>query len=304
MLKSVTVTNHLGESLELELEFPEKSGFFIQEISGLGPSKATINATEMATDDGALFNSARVSSRNIVLTLGFLDAPNIETTRQLSYKYFPIKRQIHLMFKTDNRICGTNGYVESNEPNIFSSQETTQISIICPDPYFYSEGKDGLNETVFSGIEAAFEFPFSNESLTEDLIEFGIIRNQQEQNVFYSGDSEIGIFINIHAIGSASGLKIVNVGTRETMSISSEKLVTLTGSDITIGDEIIISTVKGKKYISLIRNGVTTNILNCLDRDSAWFQLSKGDNIFAYVTDSGSENLQFSIENQLVYEGV
>lgn len=63
-------------------------------------------------------------------------------------------------------------------------------------------------------------------------------------------------------------------------------------------------TVKGKKSITLLRNGKTTNILNCLDKNADWFQLAKGDNVFAYTAEEGSTNLQFKIENRVIYEGV
>lgn len=56
--------------------------------------------------------------------------------------------------------------------------------------------------------------------------------------------------------------------------------------------------------LTLLRNGKTTNILNCLDKNADWFQLAKGDNIFAYTAEYGSTNLQFKIENRIVYEGV
>ena len=240
MIKSVTIINYLNEKLVLELGRPDKSGLLIKSIEGLGPSEATINAKEIATSDGALFNSARVNSRNIVLTLGFLFHPTVEDMRQLTYKYFPIKQRLTIRIETDNRIAETYGYVETNEPDIFQKEETTQISIICPDAYFYSAGSDGNNITVFSGIEDAFEFPFSNESLTENLIEFGKIHYSQEQTVYYNGDAEIGIIITIHAIGTAKNVTIYNTGTRGIMKIDTEKIEQLTGYGIINGDDIII----------------------------------------------------------------
>ena len=42
MIKSVTVTNYLGEKLKMELARPEESGFAITQIKGLGPQKSTI----------------------------------------------------------------------------------------------------------------------------------------------------------------------------------------------------------------------------------------------------------------------
>ena len=304
MIKSVTIINYLNEKIVLELGRPDKSGLLIKSIEGLGPSEATINAKEIATSDGALFNSARVNSRNIVLTLGFLFHPTVEDMRQLTYKYFPIKQRLTIRIETDNRIAETYGYVETNEPDIFQKEETTQISIICPDAYFYSAGSDGNNITVFSGIEDAFEFPFSNESLTENLIEFGKIHYSQEQTVYYNGDAEIGIIITIHAINKEKNVTIYNTGTRGIMKIDTEKIEQLTGYGIINGDDIIISTVKKDKYIHLLRNGEYINILNALDKDSEWFQLTKGDNIFAYTAEEGATNLQFKIENRTLYEGV
>ena len=304
MIKKVTITNHLGESITLELMEPEKSGFIIKNITGLGPVKANVNLTELATNDGAIDNSARLEPRNIVMDLQFIENPTIEATRLLSYKYFPIKRNITFLIETDSRICETVGRVESNEPEIFSDKEGCQISILCADPYFYSAGDRGNTETVFYGTEPMFEFPFSNESLTEPLLEFGSIENRTEGTVYYEGDAEVGITIRIHAVGEAEGLAIYNTGTREIMRINDEKLIALMGSGIQAGDEITITTMRGKKGITMLRGGVTTNILNVLDKPITWFQLSKGDNVFAYTASAGLTNLQFRIENKTIYEGV
>ena len=304
MIKSVTITNHLGESIKLDLFNPEESGFIIKNIEGLGPVKANINFKELATNDGSIDNSARLSSRNIVMSLQFMESPTIEETRLKSYKYFPIKRNIKFLIETDSRICETIGRVETNVPTIFSNAEGCQISILCPNPYFYSAGENGTNQTIFYGTEPLFEFPFSNESLTEDLIEFGSIENRTEGTIYYDGDTEIGITIQIHAVGEAEGLVIYNTKTREIMRINDDKLKSLMGSGIQAGDEITITTSRGEKGIYMLRSGVTTNILNSLEKPIKWFQLSKGDNTFAYTASAGLTNLQFRIENKVIYEGV
>ena len=304
MIKSVTITNHLDESIKLDLFNPEESGFIIKNIEGLGPVKANINFKELATNDGSIDNSARLSSRNIVMSLQFMESPTIEETRLKSYKYFPIKRNIKFLIETDNRICETIGRVETNVPTIFSNAEGCQISILCSNPYFYSAGENGTNQTIFYGTEPLFEFPFSNESLTEDLIEFGSIENRTEGTIYYDGDAEIGITIQIHAVGEAEGLVIYNTKTREIMQINDDKLKSLMGSGIQAGDEITITTSRGEKGIYMLRNGVTTNILNSLEKPIKWFQLSKGDNTFAYTASAGLTNLQFRIENKVIYEGV
>lgn len=304
MIRSVTFTNYLGDSVKVVLARPEESGFIITSITGLGPGKANVNTTEVATNDGSLFNSSRLPSRNIVISLKYMWADSIEDARQKSYKYFPIKKKITMLIETDNRQAEIEGYVESNDPTIFSNSEGSDISIVCPDPFFYSAGKNGINTTIFYGVEPLFEFPFSNESLFEKLLIMGEIKNETERVVVYNGDAEIGVTITIHAIGEASNITIYNTGTREVMRIDTDKMQKFTGSGIITGDDVIICTVKGNKSVSLFRNGKTTNILNCLDKNADWFQLAKGDNIFAYTAESGSTNLQFKIENRIIYEGV
>lgn len=304
MIQSITVTNYLGDSIKLELARPEKSGFVVKSVTGLGSGKANINTTEVATNDGSLFNSSRLPSRNIVISLKYLWNDSVEDVRQLSYKYFPIKKKVTLLIETDNRSAEIDGYVEANDPDIFSKDEGSDISIVCPNPFFYSAGNKGLNTTVFYGVEPLFEFPFSNESLTECLLEMGAIQNQTEKVIVYNGDAEIGVTITIHAVGEAGTITIYNTGTREIMRIDANKLETFTGSGIIAGDDIVICTVKGNKSITLQRAGKSTNILNCLDKDADWFQLAKGDNVFAYTAESGSSNLQFRIENRIIYEGV
>lgn len=305
MIKSVTVTNYLGESLKMELTNPYDSGIAITDITGIGPGKADINVTELTSSDGSLHNSSRLGTRNIVMTLRFMFAPDIDTVRQKTYRFFPIKKELTLTFETDNRSCYITGYVESNEPVIFEENEYTQISIVCPDPYFYSLRADS---TVFSGVVSMFEFPFSNEvqnnEETERFLIMSDLQFETEQTVYYSGESEIGMTIRIRAIGTVENLTIFNTRTREFIKLDTDKLQQITGSVIIAGDEITICTVKGKKSIRLLRDGVTTNILNCMTKDSSWIQLVKGDNILAYTADSGAEKLHFSVENNVIYEGV
>lgn len=301
MIKALTVTNYLGDSVRIELARPEVSGFAITSITGLGPGKAVINTTDFSTTDGGIYSSSRLSVRNIVISLQFLWKDSIEDTRQRSYKYFPIKRKVTLQFETDNREVSIEGYVESNDPTIFSDAEGTDISIVCPDPLFYSSES---SLTVFSGIEPMFEFPFCNDSMSEDLLEMSVIQNVAEKVIVYEGDAEIGVTITIHAIGEARNITIYNTETREFMRINTDKLKTSTGSGIIAGDDIIICTVTGRKTVTLLREGKIINILNCLEKESQWFELTKGDNVFAYTAEEGSNNLQFSIENSIVYEGI
>lgn len=513
MLKSVTITNYRGESVVYKIEgvdVNDNNGLLITNIDGLGPVKADINMTKLVTSDGSIFNSARLEPRNIVIEARFTNATSIEDARQLSYKFFPIKKQVTIRVETDNRIAETTGYVESNEPNIFSEESDVQISILCESAFFYSPDKD---VTTFSGVEAKFEFVYENaysevveETYEERYINFrGIIEstpyfvhgyNEQGQetwiigdenigkvkinrggyspvtydvksititnrkngaatllctdgtqnndtldgderwftytltipatqktesfgftsegvltfdmlvsipclnhsydseaddhwtvapghegevkfttdlsssrlytlasieltdpdneaykftstsgdvfenitsnvdevgfyvlkrelvpgidkqtnfgdiifkkvaSVTYTGDSEVGCIIELHAIGTATNVTVYNMYTRERMRIDTDKIAALTGKGIVAGDTITICTIVGKKSITLLREGININILNALSKNTDWITLTKGDNVLGITADYGDQNIQFTVTSQVAYEGV
>ena len=304
MIKSVTITNYLGETIKLELTRPATSGFAIEFIDGLGPPKGTINTTEISTSDGGVFASARLAQRNIILGLIFVEnrSETVERLRHKAYKYFPLKKKLQFRIETDTRTAVIDGYVESNEPDIFTKRAGCTISIICPNPYFRSV--DGNVVVEFSGIEPSFEFPFSNESRTNPMLEMGTILNENTKVITYKGDGEVGVTIRSVVMGEVENINFYNISTRETMSIDTNRIATVTGTALSEGDEIIITTDKSEKSIKLIRDGESINILNCLSKGSSWFALTKGDNVFAYTCDVGQLNLQVSIEHKVIYEGV
>lgn len=302
MIKSITVINEAGDTKEFPLENPWDSGFAITDISGLTPVKADVSYSSYASTDGGDFISARQGVRNIVITGTYLERPTISLSRLSLYKFFPVKQMVVLVIDTTDRRVYINGYVESHEPNIFTNNSTATISILCPNPFFYSAHATTL--TTFSGIMEEFEFPFSNESFTEDLLSMSSIEYRVTRNIYYDGDTEYGIKINISAYGNASMIRVFNTTLGDVFSINTDKIATMTGQAFGNGDEIEVSTVRGNKYIRLIREGVITSIMNTVERNSVWFQLRPGDNTFSYTAESGATNLQFSIEHETIYGGI
>lgn len=309
MIHSLKIVNPKNEALELELAHPEKSGLIVTKVEGLGPPQATINGQEIATSDGMIYSSARAGTRNVVLYLKMFERDanspygplSIEESRHLTYQYFPLKKEITIYIRTDVRTFYCKGYVESNLPDIFSDQEGCQVSVICTDPWLYTEGDQ---RTVFSGIHGVFEFPFSNESLTENLIEFGQIWLDTRAILNYQGTVDTGIIISIHAFDTAEKIRIYNVDTREQMVIDTEKVRTITGKEYGQKDDIVISTIKGQRYCRLLRDGAYTNIIGALSKDTDWFQISAGNNGFAFSAEKGADNLSVTFSYQNAYVGV
>lgn len=303
MIRTIKVVNDLNESLTLDMANLEKSGLAIKSITGLGPSDANINITELVTSDVSLFNSARINKRSIVIKFLYCGSGEIEDSRLLTYKYFPIKRKITLYFETDNRTVKCEGYVEKNEQDMFTKTAGCTITINCPDPFFYAAGTSAEMES-FTGLEKKFHFPFCNNSLTEKKLEFASIPKFPEQNIVFEGDYSTGLIINIYATNNVEMPTFYSITDGISMSINTDKLKELTGSVIISGDRISINTSKGRKGVTLTRDGKTTNIIACLTSFTNWFELRKGINKFTYSALTGGENLRINYEFAVAYEGV
>ena len=333
MIKSLTVRNYLGEEIKITLTEDEPDhGLLLQSIDGLGPVKADINTTDLVTSDGALYNSARIGTRNIVLQ--FLFTGDIEKTRHLTYKYFPVKKELTLFIETDYKTLKTVGYVESNDPDIFSQRETANISIICPNSYFYDlSTKVSTTERNTS----MFEFPFecntnmtitheditdslddplmdSNGEIIEDtqvsdvmpteMIEFGEILDIPEARIDYEGHVNVGVLIELHFFGPCGNVIVYNSGSKQRLLINVNKITYVNGWNIENGDRLYISTVLGNRYAYIKRNGTYINVLYCLGEDPNWIYLVNGSNVFTYTTDYNYVNVEVTISANNAYEGI
>lgn len=309
MINSVIVRNLLSnESIELVLDSPEKSGIAIASIDGLGGAKATINMREGASYDGALYNSSRLETRNITFGL-YPYGDDIEASRHKIYKYFSTKNGVELIFNTNSQTLSIMGYVESCEASIFSEQEEVQVSIICPDPLFSKVGE--MSKSTFSALVNEFEFPYYNDANynhTPPIINqtcMGDIERFVTQSIYYSGDEDTGVIITAHILSPITELAIYETYSRKKIELDVDRFEQLTGYAPRTGDDIIISTIHNDRYARLLRDGETTNILSCFNKDIAWFQLHQGDNVFTYVTnDDEAFRVVLTIEYQEKYKGL
>ena len=212
-----------------------------------------------------------------------------EANRLLLYRYFKTKYPVRFYYKNGVRDVYIDGYVSKFSVEYFEKKQTAQIEISCPMTLFRAV-KESVTE--FANIENMFVFPFAIEVAG---IPFSEIALGEQKTIINGGDVETGVIIKLNALGTVLNPKIYNVDTSDRMTLSVE---------MQAGDEITINTRKKEKSITLLRDGVQTNIVGKLDAGSTWFNLIPGDNIFTYEADEFPEHLQciFIINNQ--FEGV
>ena len=280
---TLIIENHKGEQLQLT----QNPNYSITGIEGLPPPTASINTAVNANFDGSTYRSSRLNERNIVISLAI--EGNVEVNRIELYKYIKTKKKCVVYYKNNSRDVSITGYVESMEVGIFDTKEMVQISIICPQPYFRDVIKTMLD---MSATSAMFEFPFAIES---DGIEFGTLAVGEESIVQNLGDVETGAVIVFHATGIASNPVIYNLDTAEFFKVN---------IDMSAGDLLVISTIKGEKTVTAILSGIEWNYINSMVQGSSWIQFESGANTMLYNADSHAENLECMISFNNLYEGV
>lgn len=283
MSYELKVKNDKGEVLNLSTS----PNYTVYKITGLQPPAAIINSSSNATTDGSTVNSVRTGTRNIVVYTTL--EGDLEASRAELYKYFPLKKRITLYYKNGSRDVYIEGYVEVIECDLFTQKQIAQASILCPQPYFKAV-EDLIS--YFSDINALFQFPFS---MAAEGAEISNITRNVRKSIINTGDTECGIIIDLYAVGEVVNPVIYDVFHRTHIKLNFKMLA---------GDRIIINTNVGSKSITLIRGGVSSNILGYMFPDSTWLMLGAGDNVFTYECESGSDNLQLTFTASILYGGV
>lgn len=279
----IILENVRGEKLELT----NNPAYTITSIDGLYPPSATINTSAMATMDGSKFNSSRVNERNIVIELA-IESPAEENRINL-YKYIKAKQFVKFYYINDSREVYIEGYVESIPIRLFEIKQKAQISILCPFPFFKRIKESIIN---FASVIGNFEFPFS---ISAEGIAFSESEVYSEKSIVNDGDVPNGVIIELISTGLVLNPKIYNTETREFFILNFE---------MQSGDKVIIDTIKGEKRVTLLRNGIESNLISHIAIGSTWLQLSPGDNIFTYEVDAYIENLACTFKQVDLFEGV
>lgn len=271
-----------------QINLTQNGNYALLSVGGLTPPAATINTAVIATSDGAVFNSSRLGTRNIVLTVAPLNS--IETNRINIYKYFKAKQYIKLYLENNTRSVWIDGYIDKIDGDLYTQSQKLQISIICPDPYF-KDTTTGLY--TFSNVINLFSFPFAIEETPG--IPISELGEYVEIAITNNSDDETGVIIQLMANAAVTNPIIYNMTTNEHFALNIE---------LAAGDIVTIDTRRGHKTVTLNSDSVITNILNDMAQGSAWLNLVVGDNIFTYTCDTGAEYLNISVELQPIYEGV
>lgn len=265
MIKAVRAINPSGQSILMQLNGLEQGPFSLWAIEGLDPGEADINVTEIATVDGAVFNMARQTSRELTLTvlLNWYDNGHymsIQSAREEVYKYFPLKKQVRIVFYLDDvnntgrQIAyATDAYVKSVTADIFAKTCAAKITVLRTNPLFFEyeiplassiTGVEGFTSISVSDINALYSKVGFNRTLFEFKYSNGYMRwviNGVDQEVNYDITTNYGVSATINASALPNRAYITIMQAEGTNGIYKWNNVIFANSPAGVGDEAQVS---------------------------------------------------------------
>ena len=264
-----------------------KTQYMVSTIDGLYPPAGTLSTSAYAVLNGSYLNHAFIEKRNLVISF-VMRGTVLEKKRHALYNVVKPSQYIKVYYKTKNVDVYTEGYVETCNVSNFTNQTSGQISILCPDPYWYSRE---LFSVQYGSVSGAFHFPFPDSTKPFPIGS-------------YSEDSNIAILNS----GIETGFTIVletESGTQSMPTIYHDDTDTYLQLNTTIesGEQIIITTYDGNKTITKYTDGVESNIISSIVSGSTWLKLRSGLNHLHLQTAGASSNpkLNMTILYRIAY---
>lgn len=222
----------------------------------------------MQAMDGSYLNNAFIEKRNVVISFE-MRGINIESKRHQLYKVVKPSRYIKIFYQTAGIDVFAEGYVETCEVQNFEQFTTGQISILCPDIYWYSTISQ---MAYYSHVTGGFILPFPTETNPEPFT-LGRYNTNNIMEITNDGD-ETGFTLEIEATDDVRSPTLYNADTDEYLQIT---------GDLQAGDIITITTKTGNKTVTLNRGGMKSNIINRLVSGSTWLTSERARTAFISV---------------------
>ena len=286
----IKCTNDDGVSVT----FGEKglTPFLLVDAEGCYTVSNNVTISENTMTDGGAYQGSVAKVRNIVLTIK--DLTNHVYNRNLLHALFKSGDLGTLVFHEEKNERQIDYYVESITSTGEYGARTYQISLLCPDPFFYA-----MEDIIVYMAAWIPNFIFEHEFISSGE-ELGYRSAERLQSITNENAADnIGMDILIYANGAVSNPSITRVESDETITVgSSAKPLNLVS-----GDQVLITTSDNNKQVYLIHEGVTTPINEYLTEDSVFIQLMRGVNSIGYDADSGVDNMVVQITYRLKFAG-
>lgn len=274
MLRRMDVVTRRGTTLSFDI-FENDSGYQIADVEGLDPVKATLSSSAYVGRDGEEYQSGRRGFRQIKLLLDlepdFL-TQTFSTLRENLYDFMMPNEFVQLRFFKDTGLeVDIDAVVESHSsPMSKDGDQQAGITFICFEPDLVDPRMVQMNSQTVS-----------DSTVTE---------------IDYPGSIRTGVVVILNVNRNLPGFTIYN-------SVEEGVLSQLDFSHALInGDQLVVSSLKGAKGITLTRAGTSSSLLYGRSVQSTWIELSKGINEFRVY--APGDPVPFTLEYVVRYGGL
>lgn len=255
-----------------------KNSLLVRTVNGLGPPDVNLFIGEYSRDGGS-YQGRRVGERNVVMTIDLNPNPALGETvsglRDLLYKVFidPLVNAEYVelvLHDSSGKLRNVAGYTEKLETDIFSSETTAQISMLCPDPYI--RDSEITNLTNDTGTWVAVPFLYDGTAETGFEIEANISEATSVLTLNNNGQSMV--FNHNFVPGDVVYIN-TNRGTREVRKASL--------SDVLAAKDANPAFDLGRLWSKLVTDGLTMPLVGTVYPGSRWLELhSQANTMFLH----------------------
>lgn len=283
MVESLILKNMVTlQSLLLDKDNSE----IILDEADLGTVEGTHHSYKYVSQVGVYIDSTTLEQRTVAIsgwvvgdTYGELKSNKDRLNRLINPLHsieVIVQDKYKLAFKPDFSVKYSVAYAENNEVLCkFLIQGT------CADPMFTTKNKQ---TALIASTIPKFRFPLVIPKGK------GILMGLREPSLLAiltnGGDIDTGMLITFSCTSTVTNPSLLNVDTREFVKIN---------KTITAGEQVVISTTSGEKYVKGLINGEEQNYFKYLDFDSSWLQLHTGQNTLKYDAEENVEGLEVLI---------
>lgn len=269
-------------------------GIVIEHVDGIYAFTGEVLTSPYSQTNGDRYKSSRAVKRNIVIEGKIYD--DFWNNRQLMYRVFRLGSTGEFCYtEPDKSNRYADYYVESVDIDQDPYRGQFQISLICPDPFFYDAEAQHIDLAAWVS-DFIFQHDFIAAGETLGHRESSMIQEIMNMN----GVDGIGVKIIMTASGDVTNPYVYLYETGERITIGT----TANPYTLTSSKRVEIDTTTGKKNIVQISNNVETRINEYLDPESTFFQLGAGVNTIGYNAASGANYLNVHVEYKMRYLGV
>lgn len=290
-MRELYLINKHNQTLDL---LNNRHKFILTKAEALHGIDTDIAETESPYTDGSDVDNVRALPRGIELTFRLMG--NVKQALDYLTSYIKSKQYVTLREIEDGRDITIKGIATVQPYTRMARGCEVAVSIYCNRPYWEDAV---LMAGVIDDIISMLCFPKEGQYFTQIGRPFGVVDTSLSKDLYNSGDTSVGAIFSIVCTGEVFRPQITcNTGEQNGWYMR-------LNLELKENDEVVISTVKNDKYITIngseYYDGVP--ILSYFDvQGNDWLQLEQGSNVFDITATEGQENIYFNATYRRQYE--